>query len=214
MAKLEYVALVTKMLSDRQKRNFTESVEMAINLRHVDLTQPKNRIDTDVSLPHGIGRAIRVGVFARGDVAERAIVAGAYRVMGPDDIETLGDDRSQLAVLARETDYFLSEAPLMPTIGKRLGSVLGRQGKMPQPLPANADIAAIIERLSKSIRLRSKDKATFHVRIGSEAMPAEQLAENVEAVVSKLLSALEKGRYNVASIYVKTTMGKAVRVEV
>jgi len=214
MANPQYMDVVKEMLSTKNKRKFSESVEIAINLRHVDLSQPKNRIDMEVLLPHGIGREIRVGVFARGDMAERAKAAGAYKVISPEEIEKLGDNRPELVKLADETDFFLSEAHLMPTIGKSLGSVIGRQGKMPQPLPPNADIKNIINRLSNSIRLRSRDKPTFHALIGSESMTPEDLAENIEAVVSKLLSTLEKGRYNIASIFVKTTMSKAMRIEV
>jgi large subunit ribosomal protein L1 len=135
-------------------------------------------------------------------------------VISPDEIDKLGDDRAKLVELVENVDFFVSDAQLMPTIGKRLGSVLGRKGKMPQPIPPNADIKSIVERLSKSIRLRSRDKATFHARIGSETMSPEHLAENIETVVSNLLNILEKGRFNISSIYIKTTMSKAGRINI
>jgi large subunit ribosomal protein L1 len=214
MVNPEYASVVTEILSNKNKRKFNESVDIAINLKQVDMSQPQNRIDTEIILPHGIGRDIRVGVFARGDMAERAKNSGCFMVISPDEIDKLGDDRAKLVELVENVDFFVSDAQLMPTIGKRLGSVLGRKGKMPQPIPPNADIKSIVERLSKSIRLRSRDKATFHARIGSETMSPEHLAENIETVVSNLLNILEKGRFNISSIYIKTTMSKAGRINI
>lgn len=100
----------------------------------------------------------------------------------------------------------------MPTIGRRLGVVLGPRGKMPKPIPPNADPRQIVENLRTTVRLRSKDKPTFHAPIGSTSMTAEHIAENIDAVVKRLSTKLQRGRMNIRSIWVKTTMGKAERV--
>ena len=100
----------------------------------------------------------------------------------------------------------------MPMIGRSLGRIFAPRGKMPKPIPPDADIEAIIKKLRNSIRVRSKDKPTFHCLVGREDMKPEDIAENIEAVLSRVESKLERGRMNIKSAYVKTTMGKAIRV--
>ncbi|HXQ49012.1 MAG TPA: 50S ribosomal protein L1, partial [Thermoplasmata archaeon] len=114
--------------------------------------------------------------------------------------------------LASDIDFFLAEAPLMPTIGKRLGVVLGPRGKMPRPVPPGTDPTNLVNALKRSIRVRTKSNRTFHAAIGIRSMPAEQLAQNVDAVLARIVGKLERGRTNIESVYVKTTMGPAVRV--
>jgi large subunit ribosomal protein L1 len=114
--------------------------------------------------------------------------------------------------LAGEVSFFIAETAYMPTIGKRLGQVLGPRGKMPAPLPPQADVTTLINRQKKSIKVRSKDRMTFHAHIGTETMTAEEIAENIDTIIKRLETRLEKGKYNISSIYVKTTMGPAVRV--
>ena len=108
--------------------------------------------------------------------------------------------------------YFLAEAPLMANIGKTLGVVLGPRGKMPRPLPPGADPSPQINNLRNTVKVRSKDKPVFHCVVGSETMPVEDIADNVEAVLKRVEAKLEHGRMNVASVYVKTTMGPSVRL--
>lgn len=211
MVDQETLKAVKKALEERPKRNFVETVELAINLKDVDLTVPTNRIDEEVQLPHGRGKPVRVGVFASGELAVRS-KAVADVVIPPEEIEKIATDKRRAKQLAARTDFFLSEAPLMPTIGRRLGVVLGPRGKMPKPIAPGADPKPIIEMMRTTVRLRSRDKRTFHAAVGSTSMTAEQLAENVDAVLKRLATRLARGKLNIHSVYVKTTMGKAERV--
>ncbi len=101
---------------------------------------------------------------------------------------------------------------MMADIGKLLGVVLGPRGKMPRPVPPTADIARVIDGLRNLVILRSRDRPTFHVSIGTVAMEQKQLAENLETVLKRVESHLDRGDQNIASVWVKTTMGKAVRL--
>jgi len=82
---------------------------------------------------------------------------------------------------------------------------------MPKPLPPNADITRMVEGLRSTISVRSKDRATFHAPLGTTDMSVEDLAANAETVLKRVTGKLERGYQNVASIYIKTTMGPAVR---
>jgi large subunit ribosomal protein L1 len=212
MARKETVEAVKKALASKPKRNFSESVDLAINLKNIDMSQPKNRVDEDIILPSGLGKTIKVAVFAKGEVAVNAEKAGADYVFPPEEIDKLGGDKPRAKKLAGEVNYFIAETAYMPTIGKKLGQVLGPRGKMPAPLPPQADVTALINRQKKSIRVRSKDRLTFHANIGVESMTAEEIAENIDTIIKRLETKLEKGKQNIGSIYVKTTMGPAVRV--
>jgi len=202
---------VQKALEGAKKRNFVETVELAINLKDVDLAIPKNRIQEDIILPFGRGKAVRVCVIGGGELALKAKNV-ADLVITPDEIGTIADDKKQAKKIANSTDYFIAEAPLMAVVGKRLGIVLGPRGKMPKPIPPGADPTGMVDNLRKSVTVRTKDRKTFHVPVGTVNMPPEQIADNIEIILKRVSLKLEKGMANVASAYVKTSMGPAERI--
>jgi large subunit ribosomal protein L1 len=81
------------------------------------------------------------------------------------------------------------------------------------PIPPQQDIRPIVERLRNSVKIRTKDKKIFSTKVGTTAMTPEQVAENIETIVKRVESVLEQGPLNVRSVFVKTTMGPAVRLE-
>lgn len=211
LADTQIAESVKKALESAKPRNFTETVEIAINLRDVDLSLPRNRVEEEIILPQGRGRPVKVALFASGEMAVKARNV-ADLVVPPEDIEGLAEDTARAKSLAQDHDFFVAEAPLMPAIGRRLGTVLGPRGKMPRPIPPGTDPASVITNLKSAVRVRSKDKPTFHTPVGTRDMKAEALAENVETILKRVEAALPRGRGNIGSVYVKTTMGPAVRV--
>ncbi len=202
---------VQKALEGAKKRKFTETVELAINLRDVDLSVPKNRIQDDIILPNGRGKAIRVCVIGGGELALKAKDV-ADLVITPEELQTIADNKKQAKKIANSIDYFIAEAPLMAVVGKRLGVVLGPRGKMPKPIPPGVDPSNMIDALRRTVSVRTKDKMTFHAPVGTTEMPIEQLADNIETLLKRIEVKLEKGRMNIASSYVKTTMGPSERL--
>jgi len=202
---------VRKALEAAPQRNFGESVELAFNLKNVDLSIPKNRVDEEISLPKGRGKAPKVAIFASGELATRA-KGSADVVVTPEQIEELSGDKRRARKLANEMSYFVAEAPLMPTIGRTLGTVLGPRGKMPRPMPPQGDPAAIVRTLKNTVRARSRDRRTFHVAIGTRAMSPEDLTDNAALIIDRIVKKLERGEQNIQSIFVKTTMGPAEKV--
>ncbi|QLH74829.1 MAG: 50S ribosomal protein L1 [Methanomassiliicoccales archaeon] len=205
------LAAVKEVLEKSPKRNFRETVDLSINLKDVDLSIPKNRIQEDVILPHGRGRDIKVCVIGGGELAMKARGV-ADKVIMPEELGTLADDKKAAKKIANEMDFFIAEATLMPTVGKRLGIVLAPRGKMPKPIAPGADPRPLVENLRKSVTVRSKDKMTFHTTVGTTAMTPEELAENIELVLKRISAKLEKGTMNIRSVYVKTTMGPSRKI--
>jgi large subunit ribosomal protein L1 len=211
VADKELIDKVQQALDSAKERKFLESIEAAINLKDIDLTIPKNRINEEVILPHGRGKDIKIAVFGSGELAVKARKA-ADLVIVSEEIDTIVDDKRKAKQMVMDHDFFVAEAPLMPIIGKRLGIFLGTRGKMPKPIPPQADPAPIVKNLRSTVRVRSKERKTFHVPIGTRKMKTEEIAENLEVIIKRLESKLERGRMNIRSIYVKTTMGPAVRI--
>ena len=211
MAEKSTVMAVQKALEGAKKRNFVETVELAINLKDVDLSVPKNRITEDIILPNGRGKAVRICVIGGGELALKAKDV-ADLVITPEELQALADDKKQAKKIANTTNYFIAEAPLMAVVGKRLGTVLGPRGKMPKPIPPGADPTGMIESLRKTVSVRTKDRITFHAPVGTADMPVEQIAENIDALLKRIELKLEKGRMNIESSYVKTTMGPSERL--
>ncbi len=211
MADQEIEEAVSRALDESPARNFTETVDIAVNLRDIDLNDPSNRVDESVVLPEGTGQETSIVVFAEGETAIRAEEV-ADRVLSGDELADLGDDDNEAKDLADETDFFLAEENMMQDIGRYLGTVLGPRGKMPEPVSPDDDVADVVERLKNSVQIRSGDRRTFHTRVGAEDMSAEEIADNIDVIIRRLHANLEKGPLNIDSVYVKTTMGPAQEV--
>jgi len=211
LAEKPNVIAVQKALESAKKRNFTETVELAINLIDVDLSIPKNRIQEDIILPNGRGKQIKVCVIGGGELALKAKDV-ADLVITPDTLGAFADDKKQAKKVANQIDYFIAEAPLMAQVGKRLGTVLGPRGKMPKPIPPGTDPVGMIDALRKSVTVRTKDRKTFHVPVGTVDMDAEKIAENIDTIMKRVALRLEKGDANINSAYVKTSMGPSERI--
>jgi large subunit ribosomal protein L1 len=211
MAERTALEVVNELLGAAPARQFPETVELAINLKDLDLAIPKNRIEDEVPLPHGRGRPVSVAIFGTPELCQR-VRGVADRTFTPAELDELMKDKKAAKKLVAEIDFFLAEAPLMPTIGKRLGVVLGPRGKMPKPVAPGSDPTNFINALKRSIRVRSKGNRTFHAPVGLRTMPPEELAQNVDAVLNRIVGKLERGKSNIESVYLKTTMGPSVRL--
>ena len=211
MADQEIEEAVSRALEEAPPRNFRETVDLAVNLRDLDLNDPSNRVDESVVLPEGTGQETSIVVFAEGETAVRAEDV-AEEVLDADDLADLGDDDNEAKDLAEDTDFFLAEESMMQDIGRYLGTVLGPRGKMPDPISPDDDVVELVERLKNSVQIRSGERRTFHTRVGAEDMSADEIADNIDVIIRRLEANLEKGPLNLDTIYVKTTMVPAVEV--
>jgi large subunit ribosomal protein L1 len=128
------------------------------------------------------------------------------------ELNELASDKKAAKRKLKDYDIFVAEAPLMPTVGRVAGPILGPRGKMPVPVPPQAPIEAILEREKRTIVLRSRDKLFVKCIVGRESMENEIIAENIEAVMDNLARSLKRGMGNVQSVFVKLTMGPAVKL--
>jgi large subunit ribosomal protein L1 len=203
---------VQEALEKAPPRKFSETIEIAVNLRDVDMSKPANRINEEVILPKGRGKKQKIAVIGSGEMVLKA-KGVADIVIQPEEIESIADDRRGARKLVRQMDYFIAEAPLMPTIGKRLGVFLGPPGKMPRPVPPGSDPSGLVNNLRDTVRIRSRDKMVIHIPVGSTTMTTEDVTANIIEVMRRIENKIPRGPGNIASVYVKTTMGPSVRFD-
>jgi large subunit ribosomal protein L1 len=206
------LAAVKEVKSKATERNFNQSVELAINLQNIDMKKPEGRIQERIELPHPLGKQIKVAVIATGEMAMKAKKAGANLVIERTELENLVTDKKKQKDIAKTYDLFIAEAPMMPLVGKSLGASLGPRGKMPTPVPPNADIEEQIEKHQKMVFVRMRGQPVIQCRVGSEDMSDEEIAENVQAVVRRIEGKLKRGIKNFRSVYLKMSMGPSVKV--
>jgi len=203
---------VKKVKESSGKRKFKQSIDLAINLRDVDPSKPESKINLEVTLPKPVPKQVKICALVYGDTAVRAKEGGVNRVVEREEIEALGSDKKKAKKLASEFDFFIARADLMPLIGKNLGPVLGPRGKMPTPVNPTANLAPVIERLKRIVKVKIGKQTIALMRVGTETMKDEDIVENVQAVIEALVAKLERGDKNIRSIYLKTTMGSSIKV--
>lgn len=211
ISKEDLVKAIQQAKESSKKRNFLQSVELILAISGLDLKKPENRIRMVIRLPHKSSKVKKVAVFADGAVAEAAEKAGVDRVIRDKEIDDLAGSKKDIKKLAKEYDFFLAEPRFMAKIGRTMGSVLGPRNKMPQILPPNVDVKAVVEGLRSSVSVNVRNNPMVAVAIGTEDMSEEELAENALAVIDAISGKLPEKAF-IKKIYVKTTMGPSIRV--
>ncbi len=198
-----------KLLKDRAKVKFDETVEIAMNLG-IDPRHADQMVRGVVSLPNGTGRAQRVAVFARGAKADEARAAGADIVGAEDLVEKVQGGTIDF-------DRCIATPDLMPLVG-RLGKVLGPRGLMPNPKVGTVtmDVAGAVRGAKGgSVEFRAEKAGIVQGGVGKVSFTGEALAANVRAfadAVQKAKPAGAKGTY-VQRIALSSTMGPGVHVD-
>ena len=177
----EVLEAVKEAKEQSKPRNFTQSVDMIINVRDLDVKKPENRFNEEVTLPNGRGKDVKIGVIADGELIVQAKDAGVALVINKDDLEALGKDRKQAKSAANSVDFFIAQADMMPLVGRFLGPILGPRNKMPKPVPASIKLDPLLERLQSTIKVGIKQQPSIQVIVGSQDMSDEELAERRQA---------------------------------
>ena len=198
-----------KLVKDRAKTKFDETIEVAMNLG-VDPRHADQMVRGVCVLPNGSGRTLRVGVFARGAKAEEAKKAGADVVGAEDLVEIVNGGTIDF-------DRCIATPDMMPLVG-RLGKVLGPRGMMPNPKVGTVtmDIAnAVAAAKGGSVEFRVEKAGIVHAGVDKASFSAEKLAENIRAFVDSVSKAKpqgSKGTY-IQRVALSSTMGPGVKVD-
>lgn len=207
----QILELVKKARESSTKRKFTQSAELTLVLKDIDVKKGFN-LNEVVALPHKPSKQPSICVIASGDTGSRAKKAGVDTVMDPQELDRLGTNKREARKVVRAHDFFLSDTNQMATVGRSLGQFLGPKGKMPTPLPYGAPVENIANRFRSSVRVKAKSQLNLSAKIGDEKMEDSQLAENASAVISAVEKKLPQGDKNIRNAMVKFTMGKTAKL--
>ncbi|MBU0952884.1 MAG: 50S ribosomal protein L1 [Nanoarchaeota archaeon] len=210
MAENVWLASVRDARQKSKDRKFSQTWDLMINVKGLDLKRPENRLNTEFVLPQGRGKAIKVVVIADSIGNQAREVADL--VIEKEQILVLAKDKKKLKQIADEYDYFLGEVTLMAQIGKTLGTILGPRGKIPKPLPPKVPVKPLVERARRTVRISLKDTPVIHTIVGTDTMEDEKIAQNAEALFNFVRDKLPKGLNSIRSVYLKRTMGAPVKV--
>lgn len=209
-AKLYTLNEAVKLLKAAAKVKFDESVDVAMNLG-VDPKQSDQQVRGVVAMPHGLGKTVRVAVFAKGDKAEAAKKAGAD-IVGADDLA----DQVQKGVM--DFDVCIATPDMMAVVGK-VGKILGPRGLMPNPKlgTVTPDVEKAVKAAkSGQVEFKLEKAAIIHAGIGRASFTEAQIAENIRAfvtAVSKAKPAGAKGTY-IKKLAISSTMGPGIRLDI
>ncbi len=201
----EAVALVKQLAPAKFDESVEVHVRTGLNVRHAD-----EQLRGTLALPNGLGKDVRVAVFAQGDKAREAEEAGAD-VVGAEDLAQRIQDGFD------DFDTAIATPDLMPVVG-RLGRILGPRGKMPNPRVGTVTMdvgRAVEEAKAGKVEYRTDRNAIVHLVIGKKSFDDRRLLENYAAVIDELIRAkpsAAKGRY-IRTVTLTSTMGPGVKVD-
>ena len=198
-----------RLLKDTPAAKFDETVEahirLGLNVRHAD-----QQLRGTIMLPHGIGKDVRVAVFAEGEKAREAEDAGA-------DVVGAGDLATKIEEGFLDFDVAIATPDQMSVVGK-LGRVLGPRGLMPNPKTGTVTMdvgKAVSDAKAGKLEYRTDRGANVHIPIGKRSFEERALLENYAALVEEIVRAkpsAAKGRY-IKQITLTTTMGPGIHVD-
>jgi large subunit ribosomal protein L1 len=192
------------------RAKFDETIEIAMNLG-IDPRHADQMVRGLVGLPHGTGKTLRIGVFARGPKAEEALAAGAD-VVGADDLA----EKVQAGEI--NFDRCIATPDMMALVG-RLGKILGPRGLMPNPRLGTVTLdvkGAVQAAKAGQVEFRAEKAGIIHAGVGKASFDETNLLENIHALVDAVVRAKPsgaKGTY-VQRVSLSSTMGPGVRVDI
>jgi large subunit ribosomal protein L1 len=199
-----------RLVKESSYVKFDESVDLAINLG-IDSRKSDQMVKGSVVLPHGIGKKVRVLVFAKGEKEKEAVEAGADIVGSEDLVEKI--TKGWL-----DFDKAVSTPDIMGLVGK-LGKILGPRGLMPNPKLGTVtfDIAKAVKEIKAGkVEYRAEKAGIVHIPLGKVSFDTQKLFDNAMAVIDSILKskpATSKGRY-LKKVYISSTMGLGIAVDV
>jgi large subunit ribosomal protein L1 len=203
-------------------RNFDESIDLIINIKDVNLKDPKQRIDKELILPNKIvtSDTPNACVVASDEILLEAKNLGLDTLDNDDLVKLNNEEKKSKKKFVKKYDFFIVEDKMMPNIARYLARFLGPLGKMPKPFPSGygivsnpEDLKVAVERYLKVIRVQIKKQPIIQVKVGKKSMDKQKVFENVKAIVNYIADQMPHKYNNLKSMYLKTTMGKPVKID-
>ncbi len=195
MEKKQILEALKKLRESSKKRNFSQSVDLIINLKEIDLKKPEEQVDFFTTLHYPSAKKRKVCAFVDGQLLDDAKEI-FDKIITPDDFDQYSKDKKTAKKLAGQYDFFVAQANLMPKVAAAFGRYLGTRGKMPNPKagcvvpPKGAALKPLYEKLQNTVKVTAKTAPLIQVFVGKENLKDDELAENLIEIYSQVESKL------------------------
>ena len=203
-------------------RKFDESIDLIINVKDINLNDPKARIDKEFILPNDIvtEKNPNICVIASDEILMEAKKSGV-ETLNKDGLEALDrGEKKYKKKFVKKFEYFVVEDKLMRDVARYLARFLGPTGKMPKPFPTGYGIINTVDefknaldRYKKIVRVQIKKQPEIMTKIGKKSMDIDKIFENMKALVDYVAEQFPHKYNNIRSIYIKTTMGRPIKID-
>lgn len=215
MDKDQILKALTQLREANKKRNFSQSVDLIINLKNINTKSTP--VNFFALLPKPKGKKMKIAAFLGPELADQGKEACDLVITETDYAEYKADPK-KIKKLAESFDIFIAQATMMGKMAGTFGKILGMKGKMPNPkagavVPPNANLTAVREKLEKTVKLSAKKATNLQTVVGREDMSDDDIIENIMAVYKVALHDLPNHEQNIKKVQLKFTMSKPVTVE-
>jgi len=216
MKKEDILKSLKELKEKSQKRNFTQTVDLVVNLKGLNLKKPEEQVDFFQNLHFSVGKKVKVCALVGPELIGQAKEICDFAI-SVDDFPKYAKDKKAIKKLAKEYDYFIAQANIMPKVAATFGRVLGPKGKMPNPkagcvVPPNANLKVLYGRLQKLIKISAKITPTIQCVVGKEDSKEEEVVDNILVIYDGLIHHLPGGKNNIRNVLLKLTMSKPVKL--
>ena len=215
MDKNEVLEALEKLKTTTEKRKFKQSVDLIISLKDLDFKKPEQQVEMFLSLPHNTGKKVKVCALVGPELNDDAKKVFDLIIM-QDDFSKY--DKRKARKLAGQYDFFIAQANIMTKVAATFGRYLGVRGKMPNPKagcvvpPKGVNLSTLYEKFQTTIKVSAKKVPLIQLRVGTEEMPVEHVADNVMFVYDQLIHHLPGERHNIKAVFLKFTMSKPIKL--
>ncbi|MBW2980294.1 hypothetical protein KY360_02660 [Candidatus Woesearchaeota archaeon] len=215
MDKNQVTEALKRVKQTSTKRNFKQSVDLIINLKHINLKKSEEKVDFFMQLSHPSGKQAKICALIGPELSESA-KANCDEAVLVDNFPKY-KDKKIVKKLANSYDYFIAQATIMPKIATSFGRVFGPKGKMPNPkagcvVPPNANLKPLAEKLKRTIRLRTINDPVVRCLAGKEDMKDDEVIDNIMSIYDQVIHHLPDGKNNVKNVCLKLSMGPVVKI--
>jgi large subunit ribosomal protein L1 len=206
-----------KVLAEKGKRKFTQSVDLVMNLKGIDIKKTDQQLDLFVLLPHLRGNPNKICGLVGQELIDEAKRVFDFAIDAHffDDYK---DKTRKIKKLSRDYDFFVAQANIMPQVATVFGKVLGPRGRMPNPkagcvVPPKFALEPLKDKLVKTVRVSAKTSLSIKIAVGKENQPVKEIADNIMTIYKEVIAHTPQGKENIKNVMVKLTMGIPVKVE-
>ncbi len=215
MDKTLVLSKLKELREKSKKRNFSQSIDLIINLKQLDLKKPENKIDLFVLLPYSKGKKTKICGLVDKELLKES-KENLDHTITKEEFQNL--NKKQIKKLAREYDFFIAQANIMTDVAKFFGKIFGPRGKMPNPkvgcaVPGNMLLKPLKEKLERTIRLQTKNELIIKTMVGKENIKDEEIADNIMVIYNALVASLPQEKNNIKETLIKLTMSNPIKIE-